>query len=142
MSYRKITVEGKEYLWSTNGVVTRVRLGRHGSTTEYLNSEWGTPLRNRSIYGEPKFIVDGGCSNGRYVLDEDYGGAVTGFVIASGDVKGMILGERKWKNHPCSLHPYETVTGLSADPFDETIHHKRTLVENCRVCAYASYQRT
>lgn len=135
MSYRKITVDGNEYMWAAGKTHTKIRLGARGKSTLYLNSEWGTPVIHRDY---PTASWDGSD----HVLATPGNSVPATYVIASGDVKGMITGERYWKDHACYRHPNETITGLTFDPFDLEINQKRTLVRNCRPCNYDRYMDT
>jgi hypothetical protein len=59
-----------------------------------------------------------------------------------GDVRGMILGVRKWVDYPCKRHPDHMVTGLCYTPFDSEIYGKNLLTGNCPECMCESWEQT
>lgn len=121
MGYRKFNVNGEEYLVAIGPTHTKIRKGRHGKSTMYLNSEWGTPVRHQGFcYSE-----DPARSNPD---------PISNYIIRPADIRGMILGVRFWQDYPCTRHPEYMITGLTVDPFDAEIHNKTTLVGNCAQC--------
>lgn len=129
MSYRKITVDGVDYRWMTWKTATKVQtLDKHGKVVgskQYENVDWGTPLISCDY-------EDGRRETGGPLRYTEHG-----FVVSTGDVHGMIIGDRRW-----SVHPERTVTGLTGDPFAGEIEQKHILVDNCPDCLYDSWCNT
>lgn len=131
MSYRKINVDGVDYRWMTWKTATKVqRLDKNGNVVgskQYENVDWGTPLTASDH-------ISGHEGPARY---SNYG-----YKVSSGDVRGMILGVRHWKDKPCRRHPERIVTGLANDSFAAEIEQKQILVYNCPDCLYESWLNT
>ena len=134
--YRNITVDGQEYRYRVGRETTKVQhLGKKTTTKFYPNAEWGTPRINQD-YDQIRvneYLGD----NPRPVRSTSLG-----YVVMPGDVRGMILGERRWRDHPCSRHPEYIITGVCGDPFEGEIYQKGTLVTNCPACLHDSWLDT
>jgi hypothetical protein len=127
MAYRKIVVNDVAYRYVVGKTHTKIHPeGDQKHSKLYLNAEWGTPC------------IDGGWSYNEKAEDRLVAELPTrepyAYMVAPGDVRGMIVGERKWKDIPCRRHPEVTVTGVCTNPFDAEIRGKRTLVYNCPRC--------
>lgn len=123
--YRKITVEGKLYTFKVTRTVTKVTDTVTKKSTRYENSEWGTPHIGQDF-------------SDRFKGDRSITVTPIGFIITPGDIRGMILGKRRWQDKPCAIHPEYTITGLQADCASAELDHKTVLVGNCPACSYES----
>lgn len=64
MSYRKITVDGKEYIYQTGEKITKVRHGRHAKSTFFSNDEFGELI---AVYDQCSCGPDYNCLGGEIV---------------------------------------------------------------------------
>jgi hypothetical protein len=110
---RKIIVNEVEYLWNTNGVITKVAGVATRKSTVYENKDWATPYIN-PYFEDPN--------------------AERKWIVKPKDVRGMILGVRSWRDHQCSRHPNQIITGVCSSPYDKDIYGKVALMGNCLKC--------
>ncbi len=138
--YRNLVVNDVRYRYVVGREATKVQNRDTGQTRLYKNAEWGTPLIDRQ-WETPQVSEVAWAGKDTQPLSRDRD-RPNGFVVRPGDVRGMILGERRWKDYPCRDHPQQIITGLTGDPFAGEIEGLLILVGNCPICNYHSWMET